>query len=87
MLPRPEKFITPKEVQSLFESNGLHYHVRYWRAAMKLCPEAIKGGRFVRWSDIWSWWMLNPDFVPYSRKLRKIALARRALPVVNPAEV
>jgi len=87
MTPRPEKFITPKEVQSKFEEVGICYHVRYWRFAIKKCPEAIKGGRFVRYSDIWSWWMLNPDFVPYSRKLRKVTLSRAALPEVPPVAV
>lgn len=87
MSPRPEKFITPKEVKSKFDEQGICYHVRYWRFAIRACPDAIKGGRYVRYSDIWSWWILNPDFVPYSRKLRKVASARAASSAVPPAAV
>jgi hypothetical protein len=87
MSPRPEKFITPKEVQSKFEELGICYHVRYWRFAIKACPQSVKDGRFVKWSDIWTWWMMNPDFVPYSRKAEKVALSRAGLPVVTPASV
>ena len=85
MNPRPEKYITPKEVQSLFDEQGISYHVKYWRLVIKQCPHSVKGGRYIRWSDVWSWWLLNPDYLPFSRKGRKVASGGAEMPAVQSA--
>lgn len=61
-------FLTPKEVQSRFQSLGIRYSVAYWRTAMQECPLSIKRGRFIRWADLWEWWSAHPDWSPKRRK-------------------
>lgn len=63
----PEPYRSPKEVQQLMDAQGICYSVAYWRAAMKVCPSTIKGGRFVRLSELWAWWSANPNWKPWGR--------------------
>jgi hypothetical protein len=64
---RAEPYLTPKEVQARMEEQGVRYSVPYWRAVLRQCPASIRRGRFARWSDVWAWWLLNPDWSPYAR--------------------
>ena len=45
---------------------GIVQHYDYWRAGIRACPYSIRGKR-VRFSDFWSWWLLNPGWRPFGR--------------------
>jgi hypothetical protein len=51
----------------LFARQGVHIHYRYARHIIANCPDAVRG-RYIRFSDAWTWWQLNPGWKPYSKK-------------------
>ncbi len=69
--PKPEPLVMAKELTSYFEQQGVHIGYGYARALIRACPLSIRG-RFIRPSEAWSWWVLNPDFAPYSEKDGKL---------------
>lgn len=56
-----------KDLVDLWEEQGVKIHYRYARALMDACPQTQRG-RYIRFPDAWSWWLLNPDFAPFSEK-------------------
>lgn len=65
-----EKLIMAKELVDHFEQQGVTIHYHYARAIIARCPQSVRG-RYVRASDAWSWWVLNPGFQPFSEKGEK----------------
>lgn len=61
-----------KELTSYFEAQGVRIHYGYARALIRACPLTVRG-RYIRPSEAWSWWILNPDFLPFSEKEEKSA--------------
>lgn len=70
-----DKLVMAKELTDLFEQQGVKIHYRYARAIIDQCPNAVRK-RYIRFSDAWTWWMLNPDFKPFSGKVAKSATTR-----------
>jgi len=65
---KPEPYLTPKEVQARMEEHNVYRIVPYWRRAMRACPASIRRGRYVRFTALWEWWLLNPDWVDRPRR-------------------
>lgn len=61
-----------KELTSFFEAQGVRIHYGYARALIRSCPLTVRG-RYIRPSEAWSWWILNPEFLPFSGKEDKSA--------------
>lgn len=62
----------------LFREQGVTIHYRYARAIIAACPHSVHR-RYVRFSDAWTWWVLNPGFQPFSEKAenpQQLALTR-----------
>lgn len=59
-----------KELVDRFAEQGVTIHYRYARALIAQCPRAVRG-RYIRFSDAWTWWVLNPGFQPFSGKGEK----------------
>lgn len=71
----PEKFVIAKQLTELFHQRGVPIHYRYARALVTQCPHTVHG-RYVRFSDAWTWWTQTPAFRPFSVKKRKPASPR-----------
>ncbi len=70
-----EKLVMAKELTDLFAQQGVEIHYRYARAIISRCPRAVRC-RYIRFSDAWTWWVLNPGFQPFSAKGEKSAMTR-----------
>jgi hypothetical protein len=66
-----EKLVMAKELVDLFKKQGVEIGYRYARAVIAACPRAVRG-RYVKFSDAWTWWVLNPGFQPFSEKGEKL---------------
>ncbi len=64
-MEKREKLIMAKELVDCFQSQGVDISYRYARAIIAACPHAVRA-RYVRFSDAWNWWLLNPGFQPFS---------------------
>lgn len=64
-----------KELVELFRGQGVDIHYGYARAIIRACPQSVRG-RYVHFSEAWSWWVLNPDFLPFSEKGPKSGTTR-----------
>jgi hypothetical protein len=65
--PAQEKLVMAKELTDLFANEGVTIHYHYAREIIAACPQAVRR-RYIRFSDAWSWWVLNPGFQPFSEK-------------------
>lgn len=70
MSEAPEKLVMAKELVDLFKDQGVEISYRYARAIIAQCPLAVRG-RYVRFGDAWTFWVLNPGFMPFSEKTEK----------------
>ena len=70
-----EKLVMAKELTDLFSRQGVEIHYRYARAIIATCPLAVRA-RYIRFSDAWDWWVLNPNFQPFSEKGEKSDMTR-----------
>lgn len=68
---KPEQLVMAKELTDLFAAQGVQIGYRYARAIIAQCPAAVRG-RYIRFSDAWTWWILNPGFQPFSGKSEKL---------------
>jgi len=68
---QPEKLVMAKELTDLFAAQGVQIGYRYARAIIAQCPTAVRG-RYIKFSDAWTWWILNPGFQPFSGKAEKL---------------
>jgi hypothetical protein len=73
-----EQLVMAKELTDLFAREGVQIHYRYARAIIAECPQTVRG-RYIRFSDAWTWWCLHPGFMPFSEKPEKSALTRDLL--------
>lgn len=71
---KTEPLVMAKELTDLFSQQGVEISYRYARALLARCPLAIRG-RYIKFSDAWSWWVLNPGFQPFGEKPGKSSLA------------
>lgn len=74
MSAREEKLVMAKELVDLFAAQGVEISYRYARAIIAACPQAVRG-RYVLFTDAWTWWVLNPGFRPFSEKGEKSTTA------------
>lgn len=73
MQARPEKYLTAKEIAAEFEERGIPIHVDYARAIIRELGArtlAVRG-KYARFSDAWDFWVLNPGWMPFSRKTER----------------
>lgn len=59
-----EPLVMAAQLTLLFARQGVHIHYRYARELIKACPHSVRG-RYIRFSDAWTWWVLNPNFRPF----------------------
>lgn len=75
-MPEPrEKLVMAKELVDLFKAQGVEIHYRYARAIVAQCPQTVRR-RYIKFSDAWTWWILNPGFQPFSEKGEKSDMTR-----------
>ena len=60
-----------KELTDRFAEQGVSIGYRYARAIIAQCPRTVRG-RYIKFSDAWTWWVLNPGFQPHSQKPEKL---------------
>ncbi len=63
-----------KELVDRFAEQGVTIGYRYARAIVAQCPTTVRG-RYIKFSDAWTWWVLNPGFQPFSEKPEKLTMA------------
>lgn len=63
-----------KELTDRFAEQGVSIGYRYARAIIAQCPRTVRG-RYIKFSDAWTWWVLNPGFQPFSEKPEKLTTA------------
>ncbi len=71
MSPRPEKYLTAKEIAAEFDARGIPIHVDYARAIIRelgVRNLALRS-KYAKFSDAWDFWVLNPGWMPFSRKI------------------
>lgn len=56
-----------KDLVDLFFEQGVTIHYRYARALMDACPHTQRA-RYISFPKAWDWWLLNPDFQPFSAR-------------------
>jgi len=56
-----------KELVDHFAAQGIEIHYAYAREIIKACPQSIRG-RYVKASEAWSWWVLHPEFKPFTER-------------------
>jgi hypothetical protein len=71
--PKPEKYLTAKEIAYEFEDLGIRLSVDYVRAIIHELTSRKKAirNKYARFSDCWDFWTLNPDYMPFSDKPQK----------------
>jgi hypothetical protein len=75
MTVRSERLVMAKQLVDLFGAQGVDIHYRYARAIIAECPQAVRG-RYILFSDAWTWWCLHPGFLPFSEKAQKSDMTR-----------
>jgi len=60
--------VMAKELVDYFKAQGIEIHYAYAREIIKACPHAIRQ-RYVLPSRAWSWWVLTPEFKPFSERI------------------
>lgn len=65
-----EKLVMAKELTDLFATQGVQIHYHYARELIAACPQNVRG-RYIKFSDAWNWWVLNPSFRPFAEKEQK----------------
>lgn len=73
-----------KELVDRFAEQGVTLHYRYCRAIIARCPRTVRG-RYIKFSDAWTWWILNPGFQPFSEKGEKSDMTRTLSQSLAPA--
>jgi hypothetical protein len=61
---KKERLVMAKELVDLFAAEGVSIGYRYARHIIKKCPQTVRG-RYVKFSDAWTFWVLNPGFRPF----------------------
>jgi hypothetical protein len=61
---RNERLVMAKELTEYFAAQGVTISYAYARAVIEACPQSIRH-RYVRPSDAWTFWVLNPGFRPF----------------------
>ena len=61
---KTEKLIMAKELVDCFGTQGVSISYRYARAVLVACPSTVRG-RYIRFSEAWTWWVLKTDFRPF----------------------
>jgi hypothetical protein len=62
-----EPLVMAAQLTLLFARQGVHIHYRYARELIAACPHSVRK-RYIKFSDAWSWWVLNPGFRPFSEQ-------------------
>ena len=68
---QPEVYLDCPALQARMRQAGIVRHYDYWRALIRECPCSIRG-EYIRFSDAWTWWSLNPAWRPFSRREEKV---------------
>lgn len=71
--PKPEKYLSVKEIAYEFSDRGIPLGIDYVRIIVHELTRrglAIRG-RYCRMSDAWNLWCFTPDWMPYSRHEEK----------------
>lgn len=64
-----EKYLDTAGVQARMRELGIARHYDYWKAAVRDCPHSVRA-EVVRFSDLWNWWSLSPEWRPFARRVR-----------------
>jgi len=64
-----------KELVDYFEQQQITIDYAYARALIVACPASIRY-RYIRAGDAWSWWVLHPEFKPFSKKAPQAGATR-----------
>lgn len=65
-----ERYLTAKEIAAAFDERGIPMHVDYARALIRELQTrglALRN-KYAKFSDCWDFWVLNPGWMPFSRK-------------------
>lgn len=63
---RPEPYLMAKEIASRFCELGIYMADEYARELIRATPQSVRG-KYARWSDCWTFYNLNPEWMPFSR--------------------
>ena len=65
---KPEPYLMAKELSYRLCELGIEHTDDYVRACLRAMPPMMAPRhKHARWSDFWTWYCLNPDFMPFSR--------------------
>jgi hypothetical protein len=80
--PRKEPYLMAKEIASMFRELGIPMADEYARELIRATPQNVRG-KYARWSDAWTFYTLNPDWMPFSRHPERLVGKTRALSEVK----
>jgi hypothetical protein len=71
----PKDLVMAKELVDYFAQQQVTIHYAYARALIVACPAAIRD-RYVHAGDAWTWWVLHPEFKPFTERPVRTGVTR-----------
>jgi hypothetical protein len=75
---RPEPYLMAKEIAAKFRELGMPMADEYARELIRATPQNVRG-KYARWTDAWTFYTLNPQWMPYSRNPERTLGKTKAL--------